>query len=71
MEQCHAFFVHINVAYDVHIMTKLPSNAFLRASRLLSNDWLRVVVVFFFFFQNVGLYYILADTRLVYLAPCF
>lgn len=71
MEQCHAFFVHINVAYDVHIMTKLPSNAFLRASRLLSNDWLWVVFFFFFFFQNVGLYCILADTRLVYLAPCF
>lgn len=70
MEQCHAFFVHINVAYDVHIMTKLPSNAFLRASRLLSNDWLWVVFSFFFF-QNVGLYCILADTRLVYLAPCF
>lgn len=54
MEQCHAFFAHINVAYDVHIMTKLPSNAFLRASRLLSNDWLRVVVAFFSFFKMLN-----------------
>lgn len=55
----HTFVVYVNEVYDVHIITKLPSNTFLRTCPLLSNTWC--------IFQNVGLYYILIDTILIYL----